>query len=212
VADTVITERPRHLLGHAPLVGGEEILGRRLRREFALNTTEGETARFCVRGKRGHALVCLDDRLLILKGGFRTSAPFGAMAATIFYRDVTGIQVRMQLVSGWIEISTPSFQGVDRARSRSEQRGTAAARVTRQPNCVPVRRRHIAIYQAALGELRRLIADAKLEHDHRGVVTQLERLATLRRQGVVDELEFAAAKSAILETVTEVAAGQPRGD
>jgi hypothetical protein len=197
VADTVIADRPRGLLGRAPLVGGEEILGRRLRREFALNTGDGETARFCVRGKRGHALVCLDDRLLILKGGFRAGAPFGAMAATIFYRDVTGIQVRMQLVSGWIEISTPSFQGADRARTRSD-RSPAAARVTGQPNCVPVRRRHIATYQAALGELRRLIADAKLEHDHRGVVSQLERLATLRRQGVVDEREFAAAKSTIL--------------
>jgi hypothetical protein len=66
-----------------------------------------------------------------------------------------------------------------------------------------VRRRHVALYQAALADLRRLIADAKLEHDHRGVVTQLERLATLRRQGVVDEREFAAAKSTILATAPQ---------
>lgn len=197
MADTVITERPRGLLGRAPLVGGEEILGKRLRRELALNTENGEAARFCVRGKRGHALVCLDDRLLILKRGFRAGAPFGGTAATIFYRDVTGIQVRLQLVSGWIEISTPSFQGAERTRTRSN-RSTTTAGVVGQPNCVPVRRRHIALYQVALAELRRLIADAKLEHDHRGVVTQLERLATLRRQGVVDEREFAAAKSTIL--------------
>jgi hypothetical protein len=199
VADTVITERLRRLLGRTPLVGGEDILGKRLRREFELNTENGETARFCVRGKRGHALVCLDDRLLILKRGFRAGAPFGAIAATIFYRDVTGIQVRMQLVSGWIEISTPSFQGAERTRTRRNH-STVAAGVVGQPNCVPVRRRHVALYQAALADLRRLIADAKLEHDHRGVVTQLERLATLRRQGVVDEREFAAAKSTILAT------------
>ena len=209
-ADTVITERARRQLGRRPLVGGVEVLGRRLRREFALNTADGETARFCVRGTRGHALVCLDDRLLILKGGFRAGGPFGAMAATIFYRDVTGIQVRKQLVSGWIEISTPSFQGTDRARSRSDRRGAATARATGQPNCVPMYRRQIAIYQAALGELRRLIADAKLDHDHRGVVTQLERLATLRRQGVVDEGEFSAAKSAILESFREGAVPQMR--
>jgi hypothetical protein len=211
VADTVITERPRLLLGRTPFVGGVEILGRRLRHEFALNTAAGETARFCVRGKRGHALVCLDDRLLILKGGLRAGGAFGAMAATIFYRDVTGIQVRMQLLSGWIEISTPSFQGAGRERSRSDRRGVTT-RATGQPNCVPVHRRHIAVYQAALVELRRLIADAKLEHDHRGVVTQLERLATLRRQGVVDEREFSAAKSAILETFTGGAELQGRDD
>jgi hypothetical protein len=197
VAATDITDRLRGVFRRTPLVGGEDILGRRLRREFALNTEQGESARFCVRGKRGHALVCLDDRLLILKRGFRAGAPFGAIASTIFYRDVTGIQVRMQLVSGWIEISTPSFQGAERTRTR-RSRSAVATGVVGQPNCVPVRRRHVALYHVALAELRRLIADAKLEHDHRGVVTQLERLATLRRQGVVDEREFSAAKSAIL--------------
>jgi hypothetical protein len=211
VVDTVITDRPRGLelarrgiFGRTILVGGDDILGRRLRREFALNTEGGETALFCVRGRRGHALVCLEDRLLILKRGFRAGAPFGATAATIFYRDVTGIQVRMHLVSGWIEISTPSFQGAERTRTRRD-RSTVTTGVVGQPNCVPVQRRHVALYQVALAELRRLIADAKLEHDHRGVVTQLERLATLRRQGVVDEQEFTAAKSTILASAPQPA-------
>jgi hypothetical protein len=146
--------------------------------------------------------VCLDDRLLILKRGFGVGAPFGAMAATIFYRDVTGIQVRMHLVSGWIEISTPSFQGAERTRPQ-RNRSTVTMGIVAQPNCVPVRRRHVALYQVALAELRRLIADAKLEHDHRGVVTQLERLATLRRQGIVDESEFTAAKSTILASAPQ---------
>jgi hypothetical protein len=205
VAGTVITDRLRRMFRRTPLVGGEDILGRRLRREFALNTEQGETARFCVRGKRGHALVCLDDRLLILKRGFGAGAAFGAIAATIFYRDVTGIQVRMQLVSGWIEISTPSFQGAERTRTR-RSRSTVAVGVVGQPNCVPVRRRHVALYHVALADLRHLIAEAKLEHDHRGVVTQLERLAALRRQGVVDEREFAAAKSSILANAPRPAA------
>jgi hypothetical protein len=216
VADPIITERApglelarRGMFGRKTLVGGEDILGRRLRREFALNTESGETARFCLRGKRGHALVCLDDRLLILKRGFRAGASFGAMAATIFYRDVTGIQVRMHVVSGWIEISTPSFQGAERPQTR-RSRSAAASGVVSQPNCVPVHRRHVALYQVALAELRHLIAAAKLEHDHRGVVTQLERLASLRRQGVVDEREFSAAKSTILESALEGAIAPPQ--
>ena len=209
VADPITTERApglelarRGLFGRKTLVGGEDILGRRLQREFALNTESSEVARFCLRGKRGHALVCLDDRLLILKRGFRAGASFGAMAATIFYRDVTGIQVRMHLVSGWIEISTPSFQGTERPQTR-RSRSAAASGVVSQPNCVPVHRRHVALYQVALAELRHLIAAAKLEHDHRGVVTQLERLATLRRQGVVDEREFSVAKATILDSTLE---------
>lgn len=185
------------LLFRKPLVGGVEILGRRLRRELELNTRPGETVRFCLRGALGHALVCLDDRLLILKRGFHAGTTFGAMAATIFYPDVTGIQVRMHLVSGWIEISSPSFQGSDR---RAGGRGSGAD-VFRQPNCVPVQRRHLRAYQAALAELRHLVAEAKLEHDHSGVVDQLERLAKLRRQGLLDAREFAAAKSRLVGEV-----------
>jgi hypothetical protein len=213
-AKAIITEPVRRpglgrLFRRKPPVGGVDILGRRLRREFALNTKAGETVRFCLRGKHGHALVCLDDRLLILKRGFYAGAAFGAMAATIFYRDVTGIQVRMHLVSGWIEISTPSFQGAERNRIGA-RRSSAKHDVITQPNCVPVQRRHVALYQSALSELRGLIAQTKLEQDHRGLVTQLERLAALHREGVVDDREFALAKSTILEGASKSVSGLPR--
>src|SRR4051794_3106483 len=149
------------LCSRKPIVGGVEILGRRLRRQLWLNMAEGETVRLCLRGELGHALVCLDDRLLILKRGFHAGTTFGAMAATIFYPDVTGIQVRMQLMSGWIEITSPSFQGSDRGRGGRARAGGPGA--YRQPNCVPVPRRHLRAYQAALAELRRLVAEAKQE-------------------------------------------------
>jgi hypothetical protein len=192
----------RGLLVRRSLVGGVEILTRRLRRELERNTHAGDTVRFCLRGELGHALVCLDDRLLILKRGFHAGTTFGAMAATIFYPDVTGIQVRMHIVSGWIEISSPSFQGSERrrlGRSRGAERD-----VFRQPNCVPIQRRHMRAYQGALTELRRLVAEAKLEPearlgpDHTGIVDQLERLAVLRRQGLLDEREFTAAKAKLV--------------
>ncbi|MGH3001414.1 MAG: SHOCT domain-containing protein [Gaiellaceae bacterium] len=212
--DLLTTDRPsglafvrRGFFLRKPRVGGVEILGRRLRREFALNTRPGENARLCLRGRFGHALVCLDDRLLILKRGFRAGTTFGAMAATIFYRDVTGIQVRMQLVSGWIEISSPSFQGSERKRAwdlRATDRD-----VFKQPNCVAIQRRHVPVYQVALSELRRLVAEAKLEPDHGGVVDQIERLAALRRQGVVSEDEFALAKSRILGDEADSGFAQP---
>jgi hypothetical protein len=179
-----------------PLVGGAEVLSRRLRRELEVSTQSGEQIHFCLRGELGNALVCLDDRLLILKRGFHAGTTFGAMTATIFYPDVTGIQVRMHLVSGWIEISSPSFQGSDhRGRARSQGAGSS---VFKQPNCVPVSRRHVGAYREALAELRRLVAVSKLEQ-HNGLVDQLERLATLRQRGLLDEREFSAAKSKLVE-------------
>jgi hypothetical protein len=192
----------RQWFGRGPLVGGVEILASRLRRELERNTETDEPVRFCVRGKAGHALVCLGDRLLILKRGVHAGAAFGTMAATIFYRDVTGIQVRMHLISGWIEISTPSFQGTER-NGTGQARQAGKHRVVTQPNCVPVHRRHLETYHVALAELRGLVAEAKLERDHRGVVTQLERLADLHRRGAVDDREFGLAKARILESAAE---------
>jgi hypothetical protein len=177
-------------------VGGIDVLGRRLRREFELNTGPGEEPRLCLRGERGHALVFLDDRLLVLKRGFQAGTTFGAMAATIFYRDVTGIQVRVHLLTGWIEISSPSFQGGD--HKRSTRRRSTDPDAHRLPNCIPISRRYVPLVQVALGELRGYVAEAKREHDSGGIVDQLERVAELRLNGVLDESEFACAKSRIL--------------
>ena len=133
-------------------VGGPEILTRRLRRELTRHMVDGERVRFCVRGDLGHALVCLDDRLLVLKSGFHAGTTFGTQAATIFYRDVTGIQVRMHLVSGWIEISSPSFQGRERKRTRHPR--TSDRDVYKLPNCVPIHRSQLDTYAEPLAELR----------------------------------------------------------
>jgi hypothetical protein len=185
----------RGLLRRRPVFGGVDILGTRLRREFDLNTQADEHARFCVRGVSGHALVCLDDRILMLKRGFYAGTTFGAISATIYYRDVTGIQVGRHVTSSWIEINSPSFQGGERGRGLQR---TSKRDVFKQPNCLPIRRRHAPAYQLALGELRRLIASSKPEQRNVPVIDQLERLAMLRRRGDVDEHEFELAKARIL--------------
>jgi hypothetical protein len=198
----VATAEPRALARLRSLfsrqsVGGVEILSRRLRGELERNMKPDEPVGFCLRGDLGHALVCLDDRLLILKGGFHAGTTFGAMAATIFYQDVTGIQLRMHLVSGWIEISSPSFQG--RERKHTRQPRSSDRDVYKLPNCVPISRRNVAVYQAPLAELRRRVAEAKVRSAAGGVVAELERLAELRRTGLLDEQEFLAAKSRVLD-------------
>ena len=179
-----------------PRVGGPEILTRRLRRELTRHMVDGESVRFCVRGDLGHALVCLDDRLLVLKSGFHAGTTFGTQAATIFYRDVTGIQVRMHLVSGWIEISSPSFQGRERKRTRHPR--TSDRDVYKLPNCVPIHRSHLDTYAEPLAELRRLVTQAKGGSPRSGVVAELERLSTLADSGHLDGDEYARAKALVL--------------
>jgi hypothetical protein len=183
-----------------PRVGGPEILTRRLRRELGRQTLEGELIRFCVRGDLGHALVCLDDRLLILKSGFHAGTTFGTQIATIFYRDVTGIQVRMHLVSGWIEISSPSFQGRERKRTRHPR--SSDRDVYKLPNCVPIHRSRLDSYAEPLVELRRLVAHAKDGSPRSDVVAELERLSSLADAGHLDADEYARAKALVLGDAT----------
>jgi hypothetical protein len=188
-------QRVRQGILRRPVIGGVEVLGRRLRQELDLNAKQGEHARLCVRGALGQALVCLDDRIVIVKRGLSAGATFGAISATIYYRDVTGVQIGRRLFSGWIEIHSPSFQGGDRKRT---VQNPAKHDPFRQPNCLPMRRRHSSAYHDALAQIRGLVAAAKLEPNPVPVIDQLERLAMLRRRGDIDELEFELAKARIL--------------
>jgi hypothetical protein len=187
---------PRRGFLRRTMVGGVEILGRRARRELEHNTEPGEAVRLCLRGDLGHALVCLDDRILIIKSGFHAGTTFGANVTTIFYPDITGIQLQMHLVSGWIEISSPSFQG--RERKHTRQPRSSDRDVYKLPNCVPINRRYADDYRAPLAELRRLVAAAKAGPPQEGVVVKLERLAALHREGLLDGVEFAAAKARVI--------------
>jgi len=193
---------PRTLFRRRPLVGGVEILGSRLTRELARSMRDDETVRLCLRGDLGHALVCLDDRLLILKAGFHAGTTFGSMSATMYYRDVTGIQVRTHLLSGWIEISSPSFQGSDAKRNRMVGPRSRERDVYKLPNCVPIQRRHAASYAEPLAELRQLVSANKIEAREGGVVDELERLSALHREGLLSKKEFAAAKAHVFAAVS----------
>lgn len=191
-----------------PRVGGPEILTRRLRRELTRHMLDDERVRFCVRGDLGHALVCLDDRLLVLKSGFHAGTTFGTQAATIFYHDVTGIQMRMHLVSGWIEISSPSFQGRERKRTRHPR--TSDRDVYKLPNCIPIHRSHLDAYAEPLAELRRLVARAKESTPRSTVVAELERLSTLADAGHLEPDEYARAKALVLGDLDGAGDVQPR--
>jgi hypothetical protein len=188
-----------------PRVGGPEILTRRLRRELDRQTHGAERVRFCIRGDLGHALVCLDDRLLVLKSGFHAGTTFGTQAATIFYRDVTGIQVRMHLVSGWIEISSPSFQGRERKRTRHPR--TSDRDVYKLPNCIPIHRSQLDTYAEPLAELRRLVALAKDGSPRSDLVAELERLSRLWKTGQLDDAEYVRAKALLLGDQPRLRAG-----
>ena len=190
--------RRRFRRAPAVVVGGPEVLSGRVRNELAAHTTAEERVEFCLRGDLNHSLVALDDRLLIVKRGFHAGTTFGSLVTTIYYRDVTGIQLHTFLLSGWIEISSPSFQGRERKRNRHPR--TSDRDVYKLPNCVPIHKRRVPQYGFSLERLRALVAETKESQQRSSstVVVELERLEALRTRGTINADEFAAAKELVL--------------
>ena len=121
------------------LAGGPEVLTKKLRRLAEQHMGEGESIEFCLRTSDpfwAQAIVALDDRLLIIKPGLMAGATFGARVTSFYYRDINGIEVNTGLLSGVIEINTPSYQGTEEKDFWSiRDKNRDPYRVT---NCLPI--------------------------------------------------------------------------
>ena len=190
------------------MVGGTDVLSRRVRRELARHVSERERALFCLRGSLSHSLIALEERLVIVKPGFHAGTTFGSLVTTFYYQDITGIQVHTFLVTGWIEVSSPSFQG--RERKRNRQPRASDRDVYKLPTCIPIMRRHLAAYQDALVQLRERIEFckryARSTSEPPPLLASLERIANLRRSGDLSEPEYNLLKDVLLANAAKGAA------
>ena len=183
-------------------VGGREILSPRVAREVSGHVSDEERVLFCLRGSLSHSLVALENRLLIVKPGFHAGTTFGSLVTTFYYQDVTAIQVHTFLLTGWIEVSSPSFQG--RERKRNRQPRSSDRDVYKLPNCIPISKRRAHAYQPALAQLRERIEFCKrygrVASEPPPLLGSLERIADLRRAGALTEPEYDRLKLVLLET------------
>jgi hypothetical protein len=193
---------PEQQGGRRPLVGGVDVLSPRVRREVDRHVADNENLLFCLRGSLAHSLIALDERLLIVKPGFHAGTTFGSLTTTFTYQDVTGIQVHTFLFTGWIEVSSPSFQG--RERKRNRQPRTSDRDVYKLPNCIPISKRRVGEYQDALALLRERVEFSKRLGRSSGqappLIASLERIASLYRSGALSETEYIRLKQVLLES------------
>lgn len=180
----------------------------------------GEVPWFVVGGAVGAGvLAALGDRLIIAKVGAMTSlvsGSFGGGRVTTFpYTEITGIEYNAGLLSGVLEVLTPSYSGTS---NKDYWRGTFASRNANADdpwtlsNTLPMPR---DIYQQALprlNEMRARIAEAKRPQvviaapqpalaappAPASVADELGKLAGLRDQGVLSDAEFQNAKQRVL--------------
>jgi hypothetical protein len=184
-------------------VGGLEILRRRSAELVRGNLSADEQARFCIRGARNQCLVALDDRLMIVKRGARAGATFGGVVTTIYYGDVDAMLIRTSLRMAWLEFSSGTLEA-------SHGRGSLGPESRRdrftQPNCLPLRRRHLDECRAALEEIRTLVAASKTRGSESAdrvsgaALAEIERLAQLRLNGGLSDKKFAAAALNVLRS------------
>jgi hypothetical protein len=165
------------------VVGGLEILSRRVRRQAERHVSPHENVLFCMRGSLNHSLIALDERLIIVKPGFHAGSMWGALTTTFYYQDVTGIQLHTFVFSGWLEVNSPSFQGRERKRNRHR----------------------IDDYGDALRQLRERVELSKRpppapSEGASPLIASLERIASLRRSGALSEPEYARLKGVLLES------------
>jgi hypothetical protein len=190
------------------IVGGIEILSGRVRRALDRNIQPGETVHFCLKGDFDHSLIALEDRLLVVKAGVWAGTTFGARVATIYYKDVTGIEVNTGLLNCVVEVSTASYPAVGKKSVWLKgQTGTFNRDPDTESNCVPVMRHNLKKWKPHLDELRELITRAKgapvalgvAEHSQGSSLSaQLKELAELHGSGALDDEEFAQAKARLL--------------
>ena len=184
---------------------GTHVLSRRVRRELERHVSPQEQMLFCLRGSLSHSLVALEERLLVVKPGFHAGTTFGSLVTTFYYQDLTGIQVHTFLLTGWIEVSSPSFQG--RERKRNRQPRSSDRDVYKLPNCIPIVKRHLAAYQDALVQLRERVEFckryARSTAEPPPLLASLERIASLRRSGDLSEPEYNRLKDVLLASAAE---------
>jgi hypothetical protein len=174
------------------------------------------------------ALVAFDDRLVIVKKGVLTAWMAGSMGfgrvTTFFYSDITNIEYNGGLVTGVLEVLTPSYQGT---ANKDYWRGTAKSRNadSNDPftlnNTLPLDRFTYAAAQPAIHQLQARVSAAKrgqlLSRRKPGerqttsapavesestfsVADELGKLGALREAGHLTEEEFARAKARLLES------------
>lgn len=157
------------------------------------------------------ALVVFQDRCMIVKGGFWGGLMAGSLggerAGTFYFTQITGIEYNSGMVTGVLEILTASYQG---SANKDYWRGTTKSRNadSNDPwtlsNCLPLSKDGYKSAQALISDLKSLISQAQRPVVKQTVVqgsdlaAELQKLATLRDQGILSEEEFSKAKAKLI--------------
>lgn len=168
-------------------------------------------------GQASGVLVVFRDRCMIIKAGgmtgFMAGTLGGARVTTFYYRDITGVEYNSGMLSGVLEILTPSYQG---SANKDFWRGTLASRNAdaNDPftlsNALPMDKRMYAKVLPYINQMRAMITQSRdpiaqqsTESTSRpapsSMADELSSLAALHESGALTDAEFIEAKQNALQ-------------
>lgn len=164
-------------------------------------------------GAGGQAIVAADDRMLVAKSGFLAGATFGSKTLDFPYDQVTGIELHVGAMTGYLQIVSPSFQGNLPQSYWTRDKGHDPWKL---PNCIPVGRSAATTFQPSLALVRERLAKGywtdgigtqpapptseptPAENGGFDIAGQIKELAALHEAGALSEDEFERAKQKLL--------------
>jgi Short C-terminal domain len=173
----------------------------------------GENVHVVFVGANGQAMIAADDRMLVAKSGFMAGATFGSKQLDFPYDQISGIELHVGAMTGYLQIQSSSYQGNLPGSYWSSDKKHDPWKL---PNCIPVGRAAATKFQSGLALVRERIAKrywtdgigapppaaaqtAPTTKDSTvDLVGQLKELAELRDSGVLSDEEFLQAKHQLL--------------
>ncbi len=196
-----------HFIGPAPFGKASAAI--------AAHCRPGERPWLVIHELNAGVLAAFQDRLIVVKTGavtgFMTGSLGGGRTTMFPFAGITGIEYNAGMLTGVLEILTPSYQGSrnhDFWRGTNKSRNANAGDPFTLSNTLPLAKTSYKQAQPQLIELQRLIAEAKqvrlnlpstpMSGGGPNIAAQLRELAALRDEGVLSEEEFAIAKARLL--------------
>ncbi len=152
-----------------------------------------------LKGAFKEGLICTDSRVMIVKAGLMTGQMLGNEAFQVPYTNISGIQVKYHLMSGYFELSAGGMQNTTKSYWSSDRNSDPS----QAPNCVSLNTKaQREKFQEACsfiltkmnGPIGNVVTSANDD-----IFTALEKLGQLKEAGIVSEEEFASKKAELLQ-------------
>lgn len=172
-------------------------------KEIEKSCRPGEIPEFVLGDGINGVLAAFSDRCMVVKKGLGTSFMAGSLGggrvATFAYRDITGIEYNSGILTGVLEILTPSYTG--KTTNSPWQFGNDKS-AHESSNTLPWGKIFYNEVRPQIEWLQRKIQEAKTGGQSvaqpSNTADELSKLASLHKQGILSDKEFAEAKQKII--------------